>query len=63
MPENLNELFYHLKFNAISTTAFFFPTTMVPVIMIPVATTVPKIKMIFHTAFLYIEDETKTGNK
>ena len=28
--------------------------------MIPVPNTVPKIKMIFYTPFLYTEDETKT---
>lgn len=57
LPENLNELFYHLRFNSISTKAFSF---LLPVIMTPVSNTVPKIKMIFYMAFLYTEDETKT---
>lgn len=38
----------------------FFLLPAIPVIMIRVPSTVPKIKMIFYTKFLYIEDETKT---
>lgn len=39
---------------------FFFLLPAIPVIMIQVPSTVPKIKMIFYTRFLYTEDETKT---
>lgn len=49
--------------NSTPTKAFFL-LPAIPVIMIQVPSTVPKIKMIFYTKFLYTEDETmSTGNK
>lgn len=50
--------------NSTPIKAFFFLLPAIPVIMIRVPSTVPKIKMIFYTKFLYTEDETmSTGNK
>lgn len=56
--KKLKELLYHLKLH--SHEGIFFLLPAIPVIMIQVPSTVPKIKMIFYTKFLYTEDETKT---
>lgn len=57
-PQKLKDLFYHLKLHSHKGISFLLPA--IPVIMIQVPSTVPKIRMIFYTKFLYAEGETKT---